>query len=116
MTAASDTQHILVLTTVPSVAVARALVRRLVEARLVACGTVLPESTSLYRWEGAIEDATEVQVLLKTRRDRWDALAAAVRQHHPYDVPELLALPILAGLPAYLDWVSGEATPAQGAA
>ena len=81
-----------------------------VEARVVACGSVLANATSVYRWQGQIEEAPEVQVLLKTRRDRFSAVAQAVQEHHPYDVPELLALPVVAGLPAYLDWVSGEVT------
>lgn len=104
----------MVLTTLSDAAVAEALVRRLVEARLVACGTVLPGATSIYRWREGITTDAEVLVLLKTVRSRWDALAAEVIRHHPYEVPELLALPAAAGLDRYLDWLdtaTSETTP-----
>lgn len=111
MSAVTHSDHIIVLTTLPSPDAARTFVRRMVETRVAACGTVLPNATSVYWWEGALEEASEVQVILKTRRDRWEALQAAVQQHHPNDVPELLALPVIEGLPAYLDWVATEAAP-----
>lgn len=84
------------------------MVRRLVEHRLAACGTVFPTGISVYRWDGKIEETAEAQVLLKTRRDRWPDLETAVREHHPYKVPELLALPVAAGLAGYLDWLGDE--------
>ena len=99
---------LLVLTTLASLDDARRLVRTLVDERLIACGTVLPGATSIYRWQGGIHDAAEVVVLLKTMSTRWDALRDAVQRHHPYDVPELLALPVSAGLDAYVDWVAEE--------
>ena len=101
-------EPLVVLTTLASAEEARAFVRALVEARLVACGTLLPGATSIYRWEGAITEEPEVMVLLKTDAARWDALAAAVQQRHPYQVPELLAVPVAHGLPAYLSWLAGE--------
>jgi periplasmic divalent cation tolerance protein len=101
-------EPLLVLTTLASADEARAFVRALVDARLVACGTLLPGATSIYRWEGTITEEPEVVVLLKTDAGRWDALAAAVQQRHPYQVPELLALPVARGLPAYLSWLAGE--------
>src|SRR5260370_25841303 len=101
-------EPLLVLITLASVDEARAFVRALVDARLVACGTLLPGATSIYRWEGAITEEPEVVVLLKTDAARWDALAAAVQQRHPYQVPELLALPVARGLPAYLSWLAAE--------
>jgi periplasmic divalent cation tolerance protein len=101
-------EPLLVLTTLASADEARAFVRALVDARLVACGTLLPGATSIYRWEGTITEEPEVVVLLKTDAARWDALAAAVQQRHPYQVPELLALPVARGLPAYLSWLAGE--------
>ena len=104
--AASD--YVVVLTTLDSAAEARRLVRRLVDQRLVACGTVLPGATSVYRWRGEVTEEDEVVVLLKTMRSRWDALRAAVAEHHPYEVPELLALPVGAGLERYLAWVAEE--------
>jgi periplasmic divalent cation tolerance protein len=101
-------EPLVVLTTLASADEARAFVRALVDARLVACGTLLPGAMSIYRWEGAITEEPEVVVLLKTDAARWDALAAAVQQRHPYQVPELLALPVARGLPAYLSWLAGE--------
>jgi periplasmic divalent cation tolerance protein len=104
---ASESAHIVVLTTFADRAAARAMVRRLVNERLVACGTVVP-GTSVYRWDGAVTEADEALVILKTRRARWDELAAAVQESHPYEAPELLALPVEAGLDAYLGWVNAE--------
>ena len=109
----TEASAIVVLTTLPNAGEAKALVRRLVEQRVVACGTVLGDVTSIYRWNGAIEEAGETQVILKTSRDRWEALQEAVRSSHPYDVPELLALPVESGLGAYLAWVAAE-TAAHG--
>ncbi len=103
-----DTDALVVLTTLGSSDAARAFVRALVERRLVACGTVLGAAQSTYRWDGAIEEATEVPVLLKTTRERLAALEAAFAELHPYDVPELLALPVAAGAPTYLDWLARE--------
>ena len=110
----TEASAIVVLTTLPNAGEATALVRHLVEERLVACGTVLGDVTSIYRWKGAIEEARETQVILKTRSDRWEALQAAVRSAHPYDVPELLALPVASGLGAYLEWVAAETTAHAG--
>lgn len=108
MTAASE--FVVALTTLGNPAQARQLVRKLVDERLVACGTVLPRATSVYRWQGKVTEEGEVVVLLKTAKARWDALKAAVEAHHPYEVPELLALPVVAGLERYLDWVASETT------
>jgi periplasmic divalent cation tolerance protein len=96
------------LTTVPSVAAARRLVRQLVERRLVACGTVLPGAVSSYRWQGAVVDEDEVVVILKTTTARWAELAGALPELHPYEVPELIAFPVAAGHAPYLEWVRGE--------
>jgi periplasmic divalent cation tolerance protein len=101
-------EYVVVLTTLGSAAEALRLVRRLVEQRLVACGTVLPGATSVYRWRGDVTEEEEVVVLLKTVQGRWDALRAAVAAEHPYEVPELLALPVGAGLTPYLAWLSAE--------
>jgi periplasmic divalent cation tolerance protein len=102
------TRALLVLTTIGSAAAARTLVRGLVKDRLVACGTLLPRATSVYRWEGAVKEETEVVVLLKTDTSKWDALADAVQERHPYDVPELLALPVERANDAYLSWLTRE--------
>lgn len=108
MGARDNATYLLVLTTLGSAEDARTLVRRVVQDRVAACGTVLGGATSIYRWKGAVEEAEEVQVLLKTHRDRWDDLQTAVRTLHPYEVPELIALPITRGLPDYLEWVGHE--------
>lgn len=99
---------LVVLTTLGSADEARALVRALVDARLVACGTIVPGAASIYRWKGEVREDSEVVVLLKTEAARWDALAALVRERHPYEVPELLALPADRGLDAYLHWLAAE--------
>ncbi len=103
-------EFVVALTTLGNPAQARQLVRRLVDERLIACGTVLPGATSVYRWRGEVTEEQEVVVLLKTATSRWGALKAAIEAHHPYDVPELLALPVTAGLERYLDWIASEST------
>jgi len=102
------THALVVLTTLAGDAEARAFVTALIAARLVACGTLLPGAHSIYRWEGQVREEAEVVVLLKTDASRWEALCAAVRERHPYDVPELLALPVERGLDRYLRWLSSE--------
>jgi periplasmic divalent cation tolerance protein len=97
-----------VLTTLESIGDARAFVRELVNRGVVACGTIMPSATSIYRWEGKITETTEAVVLLKTSRERWQDLTDATNELHPYKVPELLSLPVAAGLDRYLAWVSGE--------
>ena len=104
------TDAMVVLTTVASDTEAVALVRALLERRLIACGTILPGARSLYRWEGRIADEQECVVLLKTRSARLEALQQAFAELHPYKVPELLALPVDAGLEKYLGWISSETT------
>ena len=96
------------LTTAPSVEAAKRLVRNLVERRLIACGTVLPGAVSSYWWQGAVVDEEEVVVVLKTTAARWAELAGALPALHPYEVPELIALPVVAGHGPYLEWVSRE--------
>jgi periplasmic divalent cation tolerance protein len=101
-------EPLVVLTTLGSEDQARALVRALVEQRLVACGTLLPGAKSLYRWEGSLTEESEVVVLLKTDASRWDELVSAVDRAHPYAVPELLAIPVERGLERYVSWMTGE--------
>ena len=104
----SASDAVVVLTTVGSSDAATALVRALLDRRLVACGTMLPGARSLYRWEDAIADEAEVVILLKTRRSRLTALEAAFAELHPYTLPELLALDVGAGLERYLGWIASE--------
>jgi periplasmic divalent cation tolerance protein len=99
---------IAVLTNLPDSESAFNLARALVQLRLAACANVLPAVTSVYRWQGREEQATEHPVLIKTTDARYAELEQAVRERHPYDVPEIIAWPITAGLPAYLDWVESE--------
>ena len=106
--AGDETPYIVVLTTLGSAEDAHTFVRALVDRRLIACGTIVPGARSIYRWDGKIADEQEVVVLLKTRRERWKDLQVAVRTLHPYKVPELLALAVSDGIPAYLDWVASE--------
>ncbi len=103
-------EFVVALTTLGNPAQARQFVRQLVDERLIACGTILPGATSVYRWRGEVTEEEEVVVLLKTAKSRWDALKAAVDAQHPYEVPELLALPVTAGLERYLDWIASETT------
>ena len=103
----SPGSHLVVLTTVGGEDDARGLIRGLVEDRVVACGTMVGAS-SIFRWEGAVREERETLVLLKTRRACWSDLESAVKRRHPYKVPELLALPVEAGLDAYLQWVNRE--------
>jgi len=105
---------VVVLTTLASEEEAVALVRALLDRRLVACGTVLPAARSLYRWEGRVADEAEVVVLLKTVRERVAELEAAFGELHPYKVPELLALPAVHGLARYVGWIADETAPAPG--
>lgn len=104
------TDAMVVLTTLASPEEAHQFVRTLLERRLIACGTLLPGATSLYRWQGKIAEEQEVVVLLKTRSARLETLRDAFTELHPYKVPELLALPVEAGLEKYLQWINGETT------
>lgn len=87
---------------------ATALIHGLLERRLIACGTMLPGARSLYRWEDRVADEAEVVVLLKTRAERMSAMESAFAELHPYKVPELLALPVSAGMEQYLAWIGRE--------
>lgn len=95
----------LLMTTCPDAASAATLARGLVEHRLAACVSQLPGLVSTYRWQGELCQENEIQLLIKTPADRLEAARDWLVAHHPYDVPELLALPVADGLPAYLHWV-----------
>jgi periplasmic divalent cation tolerance protein len=101
-------EAIVVVTNLPDAATAMALARRIVEERLAACVNVMPGVQSIYRWQGKLEEASEVTILIKTVRSRYEAVEAAIRSLHPYDLPEVIALPVTAGLPAYLAWLEEE--------
>jgi periplasmic divalent cation tolerance protein len=103
--------QVLVMITLPGDTDAPAFARALVEARVAACVSILPPVESVYRWEGAIEHATERQLLIKTTRDRTEALWGRVRELHPYEVPEFLVLPVIDGHDAYLRWITESTRP-----
>lgn len=99
---------LLVISNLPDRASAENLARALVDRRLAACVNVLSPCRSVYRWKGKVEDAEEFPVLIKTTRERYAALEAAIRENHPYELPEIIVLPLAGGLPAYLEWVASE--------
>jgi periplasmic divalent cation tolerance protein len=101
---------IVVLTSMPDRDAALKLARELVAKRLAACVNVLAGCTSVYRWKGEVEEAGEVPVLIKTRAGRYDEVETAIRRLHPYELPEIVAVPVTRGLDEYLEWVNGETT------
>ena len=112
---ATPTTPIVVLTTAEDAEQLARLGRALVDERLAACVTVVPAVRSIYRWRGEVEDCSEALGLIKTTWGRYQALQTRWAELHPYDVPELIALPVAAGLPAYLAWLI-ESTADHGAA
>ena len=96
---------IVVLVACPTVAVARRLARRLIERRLAACVNAVPAVESTFRWQGKIEQCRETLLLIKTAAARFEPLRRAIKGLHPYDAPEIIALPVVAGHAPYLKWV-----------
>ena len=105
------TNTLIVLTNLPDPDTAEALARTLITQRLAACVNILAPCRSIYRWDGEVESASEVPVLIKTTRDRYAALETAIRSQHPYELPEIVAVPVEQGLAGYLGWVDAETTP-----
>jgi periplasmic divalent cation tolerance protein len=103
---------LLVLTNLPDRASAERLATLLVEQRLAACVNVLAPCDSVYRWQGETQRDEEHPLLIKTAQDCYAELEAAIRANHPYELPEIIAVPIVRGLPAYLSWVESETRPA----
>ena len=101
-------EMLLVFSNLPDQASAAKLAAVLIEQRLAACVNVQAPCSSVYRWQGKVETAIEVPVIIKTTRERYPALETAIRAHHPYELPEIIAVPLVAGLPAYLEWVRTE--------
>src|ERR1700741_1562050 len=99
---------LLVLTNLPDRAAAERLAALLVEKRLAACVNILAACRSVYRWKGAVQHDEEHPVLIKTTAERYSELEKALRSAHPYELPEIVAVPIERGLPAYLEWVAAE--------
>jgi len=102
---------LLVLTNLPDRESAEKLADALIEARIAACINILAPCRSVYRWQGAVQHDEEHPVLIKTSAERYAALEQAIRSLHPYELPEIVAVPIERGLPAYLDWVAAETRP-----
>jgi len=103
--------HVLVLTTLPDRGAADALGRSLVEARLAACVSIGAPVQSIYHWRGSIETSSEVPLTIKTDAELFDAVAAAIRGAHPYELPEILAVPVCNGTADYLAWIDAETRP-----
>ena len=101
----------IVLCTCPDHASARSLATRLVEARLAACVNLIPGVESIYRWQGAVERASEVLLLIKTQAHRLEALQAHILAQHPYELPEILVVQADSGLDRYLRWIESETAP-----
>ena len=102
----SDCEAVVILCTAPDEATAQDLAARILGEKLAACATMLPGATSLYYWEGKLEQEYEVQMLFKSDRHHQDALLSYLKQHHPYQTPELLVLPVMAGDKDYLLWIN----------
>lgn len=94
---------------------AETIARAMVEERLAACANIVPSVTSIFRWEGRIEMEAEVLIIMKTRRRQLDRLVERVKDLHSYEVPEIIALPVVGGSDAYLEWVRLETEPASRA-
>lgn len=107
----SEATVCVVLVTAPDSETGGQLAASLVEERLAACVNVVPGVRSIYRWDGRVQDDAEVLLVVKTRKDRVDALAERIRALHPYDLPEVVALASEGGSVPYLEWVSEEAAP-----
>jgi periplasmic divalent cation tolerance protein len=111
MTQNSRLSASIVLSTAGAREEAERIARALVERRLAACVNLIPNLTSIYRWQGAVESAQEVLLLIKTSQERLPALEAALREMHSYEVPEFIVLDIESGSRAYLDWLFASVMP-----
>lgn len=107
----SSSDYSVVFTTTETESDARALASQLVEAQLVACAQIVAIQ-SIFSWEGKVNDASESLLLLKTRTDLYEKLEAYLQEHHPYDVPEILQVPVTAGFGPYLNWMNENTTAA----
>ena len=106
-------QTLLVLTNLPDRAAAEKLADALIEKRVAACVNILAPCRSVYRWKNDLQHDEEYPMLIKTTAERYGALEAAIRAGHPYELPEIIALTVERGLPAYLDWVAAQTAAEQ---
>ena len=97
---------LLAISTFPDTEIARRISNQLVSERFAACANIFPSVESIYRWKGNIESANEILVLFKVSEDRQTAFQDKLRSLHPYDVPEIIFVPVTNGLPEYLKWVN----------
>ena len=104
-------EPILIMTNFPDKKGAVALAQALIAQNLVACVNVLSPCTSIYRWQGTVESVDEIPVLIKTLRQHYDQVEQLIKMMHPYELPEVIMVPILNGLPAYLQWIANETQP-----
>lgn len=104
----SPTGVLTILMTAPDPAVAEAIVRQLIKDDLIACGNIIDGVRSIYRWQGKVQQDREVMVVMKSTQENVDRLLTAASSLHPYDVPELLVVDVVAGNPLYLEWVRNE--------
>lgn len=101
-------EAIVVVTNLPDRDSARRLAEALIAGRAAACVNILAPCVSVYRWQGKVETAEEIPLLIKTLRSHYDKVEKTIRQCHPYELPEIIALPIVAGLPDYMGWLAAE--------
>lgn len=101
-------ESILIFSNVPDMETAKAVAQELVGKQLAACVNIMPGMVSLFRWQGEVEEAQEIALFIKTKRACYAAVEQAICSLHPYEVPEIIMLPIGGGLPAYLDWIVQE--------
>jgi periplasmic divalent cation tolerance protein len=102
------TDGLLVITTLPNADAAAELAKNVVGERLAACANLIPALRSIYKWQGKMQDENEVLVLFKTRQEHYENLKSCILELHPYEVPEVLAIPVEQGYAAYLDWLAAE--------
>lgn len=99
---------ILLLTNLPDEERALALAGKLIDSNLAACVNILSPCKSVYRWEGKLETASEVPLLIKTMHSRYGEVESFIKANHPYELPEIIAVPVTGGLPEYLNWIAAE--------
>ncbi len=107
-------QVLLVLTTLPDYDSAQHMAEALIAERAAACVNILGVCSSVYRWQDRIETTNETPLLIKTTQAAYERLETVIRAHHPYELPEIIAVPVNTGLPTYLLWVAQETTPQAG--
>ena len=101
-------QTLLVITNCPNEEIANTIALAVIEAKLAVCVNIMPRVQSLYHWQGKVESTTETPLFIKSTAANYAALETAIRERHPYKVPEIIALPVTHGLPEYLNWVVAE--------